>query len=131
MLRLGPGLEKRQGFLFRAVDVALELFALTAASMRARRMLEKGDDKVRAPLARLVFETRQRVDDTLAKMWNNDDAAKYAFAQELLAGRHQWLEQGVIELPFDEAALTPRSMEKALAARRQAPVAAPPKKAAS
>jgi alkylation response protein AidB-like acyl-CoA dehydrogenase len=124
MLRFGPGLERRQTFLFRAVDVALELFVFTAAIMRARRTLHDGGGD-HALIERLAFHTRQRVDDILRKMWRNDDAAKYAFAQDVLAGRYSWLERGAIALPYDEAALTPPSMQETLEARRQAKLAAP------
>src|SRR6185436_282035 len=36
-------LEKRQAFLFRCVDVAMELFAMAAAVSRAQRLLQQGD----------------------------------------------------------------------------------------
>jgi hypothetical protein len=38
MLRFGPGLEKRQMVLFRAVNVAAELFAVSAACVRAQQL---------------------------------------------------------------------------------------------
>jgi hypothetical protein len=117
MLRFGPGLEKKQAFLFRAVDVALELFVLTCSIMRAQRA-PAGNRDTHALLARLAFATQKRVDDSLRDMWRNDDAAKYALAQELLQGRYAWLEQHAMPLPFDEAALTPPTMEQTLAARR-------------
>jgi alkylation response protein AidB-like acyl-CoA dehydrogenase len=129
MLRFGPGLEKKQAFLFRAVDVALELFTLTCAIMRARRA-PPGSRDTHALVARLAFATEKRVDDTLRDMWRNDDAKKYALSQQVLQGHYAWLEQHAMPLPFDEAGLRPPTMEETLAARRNGQRAAPPDAAA-
>ena len=43
MVRLGPKLERRQLVLFRAVDIGAELFAMTAACVRARMLAKEGN----------------------------------------------------------------------------------------
>ncbi|MET0285248.1 MAG: hypothetical protein ABW352_12290, partial [Polyangiales bacterium] len=40
------------------------------------------------------------------------------FAQKLMDGEFAWLEERGLSLGFDEAALTPKTMEQVLAARR-------------
>ncbi|MET0285032.1 MAG: acyl-CoA dehydrogenase family protein, partial [Polyangiales bacterium] len=70
MLRFGPALEKKQAFLFRAVDVALELFAFASAIMRAHKKPSLGEEE-RKLLAQLAANTEERVDQVLHAMWNN------------------------------------------------------------
>ena len=43
MIVHGPKLERKQAFLFRLVDIANELFAMTAAIVRAQRMQSAHD----------------------------------------------------------------------------------------
>lgn len=117
MLRFGPALEKKQVFLFRAVDVALELFAFASAVMRAHKKPSLGDEE-RKLMALLAANTEQRVDALLHAMWHNQDGAKYAVAQKLMAGEFAWLEERGLTLAYDEQALTPKTMEQVLAARR-------------
>jgi alkylation response protein AidB-like acyl-CoA dehydrogenase len=116
MLRFGPKLERKQAFLFRAVDVAMECFALMACVMRAQRRLvaERGDLRV---LDRLAFMAQVRIDDLLRDLWRNDDLQKNALARELLEGRLLWLEQGAMPLGLEESDLRPRSMQEVFAAR--------------
>jgi alkylation response protein AidB-like acyl-CoA dehydrogenase len=124
MLRFGPALERKQGFLFRAVDAALELFALTASVMRAERRQgsDRGDRRV---VQHVAFLARERFEEALRRMWHNEDKASYAFAQELAKGRHEWLEQGIIGLGYEASELTPASMQQILSARGRSGASAP------
>lgn len=121
MLRYGPKLERKQGFLFRAVDVALELFAITASIRRAQ--LLSGDE--RAPGQQLADQfalgARRRIDDLLRDMWSNDDVEKYALASAVLDGRQEWLEHGTIGLPYTVDQLRPETMEQFFEARKAQP----------
>lgn len=95
----GPKLQRKQGFLFRAVDVANELLVMTAAISRAQAMREaREDDAVHAiELADLFCRgSRRRVRQSFKDMWSNDDAFKYAVGQHVLTGRHAWIEEGVV-----------------------------------
>jgi hypothetical protein len=116
MLRYGPGLEKKQAFLFRAVDVALELIALTACVLRAHAERTQHPNAIQIAL-RAAELGRQRADTALRGMWHNDDAVKYRFAQDVLAERFTWLERGVMRLPYEVDELRPRSMEEYFKAR--------------
>lgn len=88
-------LERRQAFLFRAVDIANEIFAMAASVARARSMAASS-----APNASSAVEladafslsARRRVERSFYELWHNDDAAEYSFAQRVLEGRHRWIE---------------------------------------
>jgi alkylation response protein AidB-like acyl-CoA dehydrogenase len=117
MLRFGPKLERKQAFLFRAVDVAMELFAISAAVTRATRT--RGPEREQAQLVAAQFArmSQRRIDDVLRDMWSNDDDEKSELASSLLAGEHVWLEQGTIGLPYSVDQLRPETMEAYLAER--------------
>jgi hypothetical protein len=64
---------------------------------------------------------RQRAEAALRAMWHNEDARKYRFAQELLAGDYAWLERGVMSLPYSVDELRPRGMDEFFKARAERP----------
>lgn len=101
MLVHQAALEYRQGFLFRWVDIALELFAMSAATSHAHTLRQKNaphaEDAIR--LADLFCRgAKHRVNTLFRDLWKNDDRAQYALAQETLDGRYAWLEEGIISL---------------------------------
>lgn len=89
------GLERKQGFMFRSVDIAMELFVMVSMIVRTRRLLEQ-----RAPEAKAAVEmtdlfarnTKRYVEANFKAMWSNDDDAKSAIAAHILEERHLWLE---------------------------------------
>jgi alkylation response protein AidB-like acyl-CoA dehydrogenase len=98
MVRFGPKLEKRQAVLGRLVEIGAELLAITAACSRAQAMVGK-DPVNRGPveLADLFSrQARRRVEDRFAAVFDNDDVAAYAVAQQVLRNEHTWLEQGIV-----------------------------------
>ena len=100
MVRFGPKLEKRQAVLGRLVEIGAELLAVTAACSRAQAMVTK-DPANRGPveLADLFSrQARRRVEDRFAAVFDNDDVAAYAVAQQVLRNEHTWLEQGMARL---------------------------------
>jgi alkylation response protein AidB-like acyl-CoA dehydrogenase len=99
MTRFGPKLEKRQSVLFRLVDVGAELFAMAAVCVRAHHMLAANpDDPSPARLADLFCRhARRRVRRLFAEVFRNSDAMTYRVAQEVLQGKHVWLEKGIID----------------------------------
>lgn len=120
MLRYGAGLEQKQVFLFRAVDVALGLFALTATVRRAHLM--RGVDHGAVIVAdRFATDIQVEIDRALADMWSNDDAERTAFSQRLLKHQLPWLERGIVRLPYVEADLLPETMEAFFASQKVAP----------
>jgi alkylation response protein AidB-like acyl-CoA dehydrogenase len=98
MVRFGPKLEKRQAVLGRLVEIGAELLAITAACSRAQAMV-KQDPANHGPieLADLFSrQARRRVEDRFAAVFDNDDVAAYAVAQQVLRNEHTWLEQGMV-----------------------------------
>jgi hypothetical protein len=105
------GLERRQGFLFRVVDIAMELFAMTATIGRARRMRSEGHHATHEAdrLCDLFCRTSRRTIATRFRaLWRNDDARKYAVGRSVLAGADEWLETGIIGLGHTAEELVPR-----------------------
>ena len=116
MLRFGPKLERKQAFLFRAVDVALELFALSASVLRADQERSHNPSSL-ALCEGFARGARRRIDDQLRDMWHNDDVAQTRMANELLDGRFSWLELGTMGVPYSVDELKPETMEAHLAKR--------------
>jgi alkylation response protein AidB-like acyl-CoA dehydrogenase len=96
MVRIGPKLERRQMVLFRAVDIGAELFAMSAACVRAR-MLEKQGRGASIQLAdAFCREARIRVDGYFRNFYGKNDAVLSRLARKVLDGEHAWLEDGIV-----------------------------------
>ncbi|WP_026343938.1 acyl-CoA dehydrogenase family protein [Nocardia sp. BMG111209] len=100
MARWQAKLEYRQGFLGRIVDIGAELFAMSAACVRARALATAGDPGA-AGAAELADtfcrQSRIRVQTLFAALWDNTDDADTALTADLLDGRYRWLEEGVLD----------------------------------
>ena len=100
MARWQAGLEKRQGFLGRIVDIGAELFAMSAVCVRAE-MLRSDDPErgVEAYELADVFcqQARLRVEALFDGLWRNTDDADRRLAGRTLAGAFTWLEDGVLD----------------------------------
>ncbi|WP_067903506.1 acyl-CoA dehydrogenase family protein [Nocardia vaccinii] len=93
-------LEYRQGFLGRIVDIGAELFAMSAACVRARALrAENSADADAAQELADVFcrQARVRVRQLFDALWDNTDDADTALARKILDGRYRWLENGVLD----------------------------------
>jgi hypothetical protein len=103
MVLNGPALEKKQGLLFRAVDVGAELFAMTATIVRAQRDVKRGTGGRTAYELADTFcrASRRRVEALFAGIQSNDDVFNYDIARSLLEGRYTWLEEGVVAAPTE------------------------------
>jgi alkylation response protein AidB-like acyl-CoA dehydrogenase len=104
MIRFGPKLEKRQTVLGRLVEIGAELLAITAACSRAISLRgtdaagQRGSEAV--DLADLFSrQARRRVEEKFAAVFDNDDVAAYAVAQQVLENEHVWLETGMVRAP--------------------------------
>jgi alkylation response protein AidB-like acyl-CoA dehydrogenase len=97
MSRYGAGLERRQMFLGRIVDIGAELFAITAACVYARMLAEDQDRADAVELADLFGrQARLRIDRLFNALWRNEDSRNYNAAQQMLEGRYSWLEEGLV-----------------------------------
>ena len=99
MARFGPKLEKRQSVLFRLVDVGAELFAMSATCVHAHALVEKNPgDRSPLKLADLFCrQSRRRIERSFQDVFTNSDTFSYRMAQDVLAGKYEWLEYGVAE----------------------------------
>jgi alkylation response protein AidB-like acyl-CoA dehydrogenase len=100
MSRWQAKLEKKQAVLGRIVDIGAELYGISAAAVYAQTLREehpeRGDEAVE--LADLfIRQARRRVDSLFGELFSNDDDANYALAQQVLEGRHTWLEEGIAD----------------------------------
>lgn len=115
-------LEKKQGFLFRLVDIGNELFAMSTSVARAQSMKMAGqrDAASAVELANMFCKSsRRRVRQLFGELWSNDDNAKYKQALAVLDGRHAWQEEAALVME-PKAAHGPRKVQPA----SEVPVAA-------
>jgi alkylation response protein AidB-like acyl-CoA dehydrogenase len=101
MARFGAGLERRQGVLFRLVDIGADLFAMSAACAYANRLVkERPQDRSPIRLADLFCRhARARIDLLFEQVFDENDKPTYDLAQDVVKGDFAWLEQGIIEPP--------------------------------
>jgi alkylation response protein AidB-like acyl-CoA dehydrogenase len=92
-------LQTKQGFLFRLVDIANEMFAMAASASRAHAMEAAASPHAAeaGELADLFCRgARRKVTRLFRDLWANDDARKYRLAMRVLEGRHAWMEEGIL-----------------------------------
>jgi len=119
MMRFQAKMQRKQAFLFRCVDIAMELFAIAAVCARAQALHEAGDPSAKRAmvLADLFAKNSKRKTKQLFRdLWSNDDAFKYSVGQQVLKGEMEWLEEGSIGLGLSVEDLTPVSVEDKMAA---------------
>jgi hypothetical protein len=102
MARFGPKLERRQMVLFRGVDIGADLFAMTAACVRARMLAQEGQHQATELADLFCREARLRIRTNFARFYGKNDSAIYRVSQRVLAGHHAWLEEGIVGLMSDE-----------------------------
>ncbi|WP_227979082.1 acyl-CoA dehydrogenase family protein [Nocardia spumae] len=100
MARWQAKLEYRQGFLGRIVDIGAELFAMSAACMRAQAMRadHTAESEAATELAdAFCRQSRLRIEAAFAALWDNTDDVDTALTRKVLEGRYEWLESGVLD----------------------------------
>ena len=110
-------LEHKQTFLAHIVDIGAELFAIASAVCYADTIgREHPERQAQAgELAELFCKQAIRRADTLFhELWANDDDANYAAAQQVLANRYTWLEDGVAD-PSGDGPMIPPEVNPAVA----------------
>ena len=107
ILRHGPALEKRQLLLGRFVDIGAEIFALTAACLRAADQPLAALGEHPAESLRLVDylgrESRLRIESTFRALHHNTDQPAHLVTQSLLTDKLVHLEQGIVSQKAGEA----------------------------
>ncbi|QWF83146.1 acyl-CoA dehydrogenase family protein [Amycolatopsis sp. CA-230715] len=98
MARWQAGLERRQGFLGRVVDIGAELFAMAAVCVRAEMQRADGEGGAGADLAEVFCrQARLRIEALFDALWDNTDDVDQRLAGEVLDGHYTWLEAGVLD----------------------------------
>ncbi|MFK4147407.1 acyl-CoA dehydrogenase family protein [Streptomyces sp. NPDC004065] len=103
MSRWQGRMETKQGFLGRIVDIGAELFAMSAACVRAELLRSQGDHGREAYQLADAFcrQSRIRVAELFDRLWTNTDDLDRKVVKGVLGGAYTWLEQGVID-PSDD-----------------------------
>jgi len=122
MVRFGPKLERRQLVLFRAVDIGAELFAMTAACVRANLLRKQGAHEAEALADLFCRAAEQRVDRLFENFYGRYDAEMYRVAQQVMRGEHAWLETGIISMVDDGLANVNLAQTQARVARPKSKV---------
>ncbi|TQM29670.1 acyl-CoA dehydrogenase family protein [Nocardia bhagyanarayanae] len=100
MARWQAGLEYRQNFLGRIVDIGAELFAMSAACVRAEAQRATGEPEGHAAVEladTFCRQSRIRVRELFDRLWENTDDEDRTLTRGVLDGRYTWLEDGVID----------------------------------
>ncbi|MYX71415.1 acyl-CoA dehydrogenase family protein [Streptomyces sp. SID3915] len=99
MSRWQGRMETKQNFLGRIVDIGAELFAMSAACVRAEHLRATGDHGREAYQLADVFcrQARLRVEELFARLWANTDDIDRRVVDGVLSGTYAWLEEGVID----------------------------------
>ncbi|QNS03807.1 acyl-CoA dehydrogenase family protein [Streptomyces xanthii] len=99
MSRWQGRMETKQGFLGRIVDIGAELFAMSAACVRAEHLRATGPHGREAHQLADAFcrQARIRVDELFARLWTNTDDNDRKVVRAVLDGAYTWLEEGVID----------------------------------
>ncbi len=103
MMRYQAGLQRKQAFLFRLVDIGAELYAMAASISRAQKMAAEGNKDAIDVADIFCKNATRRVKKLFKDLWDNDDVAKYKFARGILDNKYTWLEDGIVGSYDDRA----------------------------
>ncbi|WP_405588602.1 acyl-CoA dehydrogenase family protein [Streptomyces sp. NBC_01190] len=100
MSRWQGRLETKQNFLARIVDIGAELFAMSAACVRAEHQAATGDHGQEARQLADAFcrQARVRTDELFDRLWTNTDGSDHRLTKAVLNGSMDWLEAGVLDV---------------------------------
>src|ERR1700757_3474956 len=98
MARFGPKLDREQLLLSRFVGIATELFAISATCSYAQWLLGQGKpaDEILSVADYFCRSACIRIDHYFAGTARNADIRGYNLVQDLLAGKHEMLRQGIV-----------------------------------
>lgn len=99
MLLFQAKMQRKQAFLFRAVDIGMLLYAMAACIVRVKHMQDTRHPEAHTALELADLYCRnasRRIDQLFHDMWHNDDDLKYKVGKNVLKGRYQWLERGTV-----------------------------------
>jgi len=94
-------MERKQGFLFRTVDIVMELFAMTAAVSRARALVDGRVPQAEQAVAvadLFCRNSRHKVRGLFRDLWSNEDDYKNRIAARVMGGEFTWIEEGRLDV---------------------------------
>ncbi|AUH40193.1 acyl-CoA dehydrogenase family protein [Streptomyces sp. CMB-StM0423] len=102
MSRWQGRMETKQGFLGRVVDIGAELFAMSAACVRAEMLRAApgrgGHGKEAYELAdAFCRQARIRVEELFGRLWTNTDDLDGRVVRQVLDDAYTWLEEGIVD----------------------------------
>jgi alkylation response protein AidB-like acyl-CoA dehydrogenase len=99
MSRWQGRMETKQGFLGRVVDIGAELFAMSAACVRAEMLRSRGENGAAAYQLADAFchQSRIRVEELFGRLWTNTDGVDRKVVGGVLGGVYTWLEDGIVD----------------------------------
>ncbi|MFZ3494349.1 acyl-CoA dehydrogenase family protein [Streptomyces sp. 5.8] len=99
MSRWQGRMETKQGFLGRIVDIGAELFAMSAACVRAEHLRASGEHGREAYQLADAFcrQSRLRVEELFGRLWDNTDDLDRKVVAGVLNGAYTWLEEGILD----------------------------------
>ncbi|WP_326798826.1 acyl-CoA dehydrogenase family protein [Streptomyces sp. NBC_01808] len=102
MSRWQGRMETKQGFLGRVVDIGAELFAMSAACVRAEMLRAApgrgGHGKEAYELAdAFCRQARIRVEELFGRLWTNTDDLDRRVVRQVLDDAYTWLEEGIVD----------------------------------
>src|SRR5439155_19127938 len=98
MAQFGPKLDREQLLLSRFVGIAMELFAISATCSYSQWLLGRGKpaDEILSIANYFCRSARMRIDHHFAGTARNADKRGFDLVQDLLAGKHELLRQGIV-----------------------------------
>jgi hypothetical protein len=115
MSRWQARLEKKQGVLGRIVDIGAELYAISSSCVYAQTLRKEHPERADEAVAMadlFARQARRRAEALFGQLFSNDDDANYRLAQQVLAGEHTWLEEGIAD-PSGDGPMIPKEREPA------------------
>ncbi|MEV6011690.1 acyl-CoA dehydrogenase family protein [Streptomyces sp. NPDC051976] len=99
MSRWQGRMETKQNFLARIVDIGAELFAMSAACVRAQHLAATTDHGPEAGRLADAFcrQSRIRTEELFGRLWSNTDSTDRALTRAVLSGSCGWLEAGIVD----------------------------------
>ncbi|MGW6705783.1 acyl-CoA dehydrogenase family protein [Streptomyces sp. NPDC054956] len=99
MSRWQGRMETKQGFLGRIVDIGAELFAMSAACVRAEHLRASGEHGREAYQLADAFcrQSRLRVEELFGRLWDNTDDLDRKVVAGVMSGTYTWLEEGILD----------------------------------
>jgi hypothetical protein len=94
MVRFGPKLERQQLLLSRLTEIGTELFVITAAVLKANKvlMVEPQRNEVIEVVECLVRNTKCKIDEKFRGVANNNDQKNHSSGKKILKREYKFLE---------------------------------------